>query len=85
MPGTTAHDGETLTDVLCRKPATGNETLLLNPRFVEWMMSFPSGWTLPNSDIVAAVSKLSATHGCQSKPASPSVNCSDSEVRDDVR
>lgn len=83
LPGTRAHKGETLTDVLCRKPASGNETLHLNPQFVEWMQAFPTDWTMPNESIVRAVSELSAMHGASTAPNSPSTNCLTSEVPND--
>jgi len=37
-----AHPGTSLTDAMIRTAGTG---LVLNPRFVEWMMGWPIGWT----------------------------------------
>lgn len=38
-----SHDGETLTDAT--RSLTGISKALLSPRFVEWMMGFPIGWS----------------------------------------
>lgn len=47
--GSEAHHGTSLTDALVRGSTTGRpesrQGWCLNPRFVEWMMGLPIGWT----------------------------------------
>lgn len=61
-PETQAHPGTSLTDASCRSglplptTCTHGEPCrpVLNPRFVEWLMSFPIGWlSLPRSETLS--------------------------------
>lgn len=76
------HAGTSLTDKM--REHTGSERRVLNPDFVEWMMSFPPKWTIVDERIAAAVfgCKPSATRGASSKRKRRSRSSAGSEVTD---
>jgi hypothetical protein len=87
------HSGESLTDQMRRidgpqdrpTPKAGRGGPVLDPRFVEALMGFPDGWTVPASpmDLGALVSELLETRSSGSKPKPPSSSSSASLFPDD--
>lgn len=57
----------------------GSKSEVLNPPFVEMLMGWRRGWTLP---IVATACGAAATESCLSKPLSQSEPCWQEQARD---
>lgn len=55
---------------------TSPPRLRLNPRFVEWLMDFPTSWTIP-WPIAPTACAPSATPSCPLRPPPPSPSCGD--------
>lgn len=91
------HPGTSLTDAMRSSfsitdgrpaPATkkgGRGGPVLDPRFVEALMGFPDGWTVPDSprDFAALASELLETRSSPNKPSEPSRSSSLALFADD--
>ena len=91
------HPGTSLTDAMRSSfsitdgrpvPPTkkgGRGGMVLDPRFVEALMGFPDGWTVPDSprDFAALASELLETRSSASRPSTPSRSSSLALFADD--